>query len=185
MRSRFNAEPRLVDLVRHVRDFMDLVDLEHHPLAEKYPVRLPVWWCRTGDSGPHPDVEGSTGKTIVLRFEKTFGRIERIFAKLMRAPKELRRPLLDKNSVLWELCNGQRTFAEICKHMNATFHEEVSPVVHRTHAGIQVFVGLNVMRVVNSPESVEWNTQPGIVPQGQDLPYEVSFDADVDVRDGD
>ena len=53
-----------------MRDFMELSDLEHHPLAHKYPVRLPVWWCRTGDSGPHPDVEGATGKTIVLRFEK-------------------------------------------------------------------------------------------------------------------
>ena len=83
-----------MDMDRYVRDSMDLVDLENHPLADKYPVRLPVWWCRTGESGPHPDVDGTTGKTIVLRFEKTFGRIERIFAKLMRAPKELRRPLL-------------------------------------------------------------------------------------------
>ena len=66
--------------------WMELTDLEHHPLADKYPVRLPVWWCRTGEAGPHPDVEGVTGKTIVLRFEKTFGRIERFFAKLMKAP---------------------------------------------------------------------------------------------------
>ena len=29
---------------------MELVELEHHPLAGKYPVRLPVWWCRTGES---------------------------------------------------------------------------------------------------------------------------------------
>ena len=94
---------------------MELSDLEHHPLAHKYPVRLPVWWCRTGDSGPHPDVDGATGKTIVLRFEKKFGRIERIFARLMRAPHELRRPLLDKNSVLWELCNGRRTNTYVIK----------------------------------------------------------------------
>jgi hypothetical protein len=175
----------MVDLGRYVRDSMDLVDIDEHPLADKYPVRLPVWWCRTGESGPHPNVHGATGKTIVLRFEKTFGRIERIFAKLMRAPKELRRPLLDKNSVLWELCNGQRTFAEVCRQMNATFHEDVSPVVHRTNAGIQVFVGLNVMRIVTNPESIVWSTQPGIVPEGQNLSEEVSFDADVEVRNGD
>ena len=42
---------------------MELTDLEHHPLADKYPVRLPVWWCRTGEAGPHPDVDGVTGKT--------------------------------------------------------------------------------------------------------------------------
>ena len=99
---------------------MELSDLQQHPLANKYPVRLPVWWCRTGEAGPHPTVDGCTGKRIVLRFEKKFGKIERIFAKLMRAPHELRRPLLEKNSVLWELCNGQRTFAQICEHMNST-----------------------------------------------------------------
>ena len=164
---------------------MELVDLEQHPLAEKYPVRLPVWWCRTGESGPHPDVDGSTGKKIVLRFEKKFGRIERIFAKLMRAPHELRRPLLDKNSVLWELCNGRRTFAEICQLMNSTFHEEVSPVVHRTNAGIQVFIGLNVMRFIDNPEKIRWSTKPGEVPEGQTLTESVLFDADVEQRTGD
>ena len=168
-----------------MRDFMELSDLEHHPLAHKYPVRLPVWWCRTGDSGPHPDVEGATGKTIVLRFEKKFGRIERIFARFMRAPHELRRPLLDKNSVLWELCNGKRTFSEICMLMNSTFHEEVSPVVHRTHAGIQVFIGLNVMRYGAKPEQVDWSTMPGKVPVGQNLVEQIAIDADVEPRDGD
>ena len=103
----------------------------------------------------------------------------------MRAPQELRRPLLDKNSVLWELCNGQRTFAEICQHMNATFHEEVSPVVHRTQAGIQVLIGLNVMKFVDRPEEVQWKTIPGIVPHGQNLLNEVAFEADVEVRNGD
>ena len=164
---------------------MELSDLQQHPLANKYPVRLPVWWCRTGEAGPHPTVDGCTGKRIVLRFEKKFGKIERIFAKLMRAPHELRRPLLEKNSVLWELCNGQRTFAQICEHMNSTFHEEVSPVVHRTQAGIQVFIGLNVMKIVDNVDDIVWDTIPGRVPNGQILAEEVGFDADVEIREGD
>ena len=164
---------------------MELSDRHQHPLANKYPVRLPVWWCRTGEAGPHPTVDGCTGKRIVLRFEKKFGKIERIFAKLMRAPHELRRPLLEKNSVLWELCNGQRTFAQICEHMNSTFHEEVSPVVHRTQAGIQVFIGLNVMRFVDNVDDIVWETIPGRIPNGQILAEEVGFDADVEIREGD
>ena len=163
---------------------MELSDLQQHPLANKYPVRLPVWWCRTGEAGPHPTVDGCTGKRIVLRFEKKFGKIERIFAKLMRAPHELRRPLLEKNSVLWELCNGQRTFAQICEHMNSTFHEEVSPVVHRTQAGIQVFIGLNVMKIVDNVDDIVWDTIPGRVPNGQILAEEVGFDADIEIREG-
>ena len=69
--------------------------------------------------------------------------------------------------------------------MNATFHEEVSPVVHRTHAGIQVLIGLNVMKFVDTPEEVQWETIPGIVPHGQNLLNEVTFEADVEVRNGD
>ena len=126
---------------------MELSTVEQHPWAKMYPTRLPVWWCRTGESKSHPDLEGVTGKTVILRFEKKLGRIEKIAAKLFRAPKELRRPLLDKNSVLWELCNGKRTFEEICQHMSETYHEEVSPVVHRTQAGLQVFINLNVLRL--------------------------------------
>ena len=58
-----------------------------------------------------------------------------------------------------------REAAEICHLMNDTFHEEVSPVVHRTHAGINVFIGLNVMRFVDDNENIKWNTKPGSTPQ--------------------
>ena len=129
---------------------MELSDLDQHPLADKIPVRLPVWWCRTGDSGPHPDVEGCTGNVLFFDLRKIWSHRTTV-CKLMRAPHGST-TLLDKNSVLWELCNGRRTFAEVCEQMNATFHEDVSPVVHRTHAGIQVFIGLNVMRFVDRVE---------------------------------
>ena len=163
---------------------MELSTVEQHPWAKMYPTRLPVWWCRTGESKSHPDLEGVTGKTVILRFEKKFGRIEKIAAKLFRAPKELRRPLLDKNSVLWELCNGKRTFEEICQHMSETYHEEVSPVVHRTQAGLQVFINLNVLRLVSDSTSVNWNTRPGHIPPNQQLD-DVTFEVDLEVRNGD
>ena len=163
---------------------MELSTVEQHPWAKMYPTRLPVWWCRTGESKSHPELEGVTGKTVILRFEKKFGRIEKIAAKLFRAPKELRRPLLDKNSVLWELCNGKRTFEEICQHMSETYHEEVSPVVHRTQAGLQVFINLNVLRLVSDSTSVNWNTKPGHIPPNQQLD-EVTFEVDLEVRNGD
>ncbi|RPG79512.1 MAG: hypothetical protein CBC77_002575 [Euryarchaeota archaeon TMED117] len=163
---------------------MELSTVEQHPWAKMFPTRLPVWWCRTGESKSHPDLEGVTGKTVILRFEKKFGRIEKIAAKLFRAPKELRRPLLDKNSVLWELCNGKRTFEEICQHMSETYHEEVSPVVHRTQAGLQVFINLNVLRLVSDSTSVNWNTKPGHIPPNQQLD-DVTFEVDLEVRNGD
>ena len=163
---------------------MELSTIDQHPWAKLYPTRLPVWWGRTGEPKSHPEIKGVTGKTIVLRFEKRFGRIEKIAAKLFRAPKELRRPLLEKNSVLWELCNGEKTFEEICRHMSQTYHEEVSPVVHRTQAGLQVFINLNVLRLVKEPDSVNWNTKPGHTPPNQHL-GEVTFEVDIEEREGD
>lgn len=69
--------------------------------------------------------------------------------------------------------------------MNATFHEDVSPVVHRTHAGIQVFIGLNVMRFVDRVEEIDWDTRPGTIPMGQTLVDDPEFEMDTEIRNGD
>ena len=45
------------------------------------PVRLPVDWEYRGDAGIHPDIEGVTGKQVVLLIEKRFTRFEKILAK--------------------------------------------------------------------------------------------------------
>ena len=73
---------------------------------------------------------------------------------------------------------------EICHLMNDTFHEEVSPVVHRTHAGINVFIGLNVMRFVDEKKtSMEYKAW--IDTTRQTLLEQVQFDADIEIREGD
>ncbi|RJU96981.1 MAG: hypothetical protein DWC00_02120 [Candidatus Poseidoniales archaeon] len=68
--------------------------------------------------------------------------------------------------------------------MSQTYHEEVSPVVYRTQAGLQVFINLNVLRLVKDSASVNWNTKPGQIPPNQHL-EEVSFEVDIDERKGD
>ena len=105
-------------------------------LEGAYPVRLPVWWGRRGAAGPHPELKGVTGRFIVIRHPKKFKWFEGILAKLLRAPKELRRPLDDMNSLLWELCDGTRNFEEICSYLDTTFHERIAPVEERTAAAI-------------------------------------------------
>ena len=69
-----------------------LAGLENHPLALQYPCRTPVWWARVGDVQKDPSLVGVSGRKIVLRIPKQFGRIEGWFAKVLRAPKEIRRP---------------------------------------------------------------------------------------------
>lgn len=104
-----------------------------------------------------------------MRIEKKFNRFERMLAKIFRAPKELRRPLDSMNSMLWELCDGHRTFDDICNVMNSTFHDEIAPVLHRTELAISQFIQLNLMLIKKEPLNAKWNVGPGLIPDGQQL----------------
>jgi hypothetical protein len=128
-----------------------------------------VWWARTGEIGKQPNERGVSGKKVVMRIEKKFSRFERILAKVFRAPKELRRPLDQMNSMLWELCDGHRTFDDICTVMNLTFHDEIAPVIHRTELAISQFLQLNLMIIKKEPLNQKWKVGPGLIPDGQQL----------------
>ena len=136
-------------------------------LEGSFPVRLPVWWGRRGAAGPHPDLEGVTGRFIVIRHPKKFKRFEGLLAKIMRAPKELRRPLDDMNSLLWELCDGSRTFGEICMLLDSTFHERIAPVKDRTAAAITRLNQLGLIGLSHKRFDGDWDSGPGIDPSGE------------------
>jgi hypothetical protein len=159
-----------VDIYIILGDFMaDLEGLGEHRMAGKFPCRLPVWWARHGDVGKQPQTRGVSGKRITLRIEKKFNKFERVLARIFRAPRELKRPLDTMNSLVWELCDGHRTFDDICQTMNDTFHDEITPVIHRTELAIVQFMRLNLMLVLDTPLDGKWQVGPGITPQGQTL----------------
>jgi hypothetical protein len=114
---------------------------------------------------------------IILRIEKRFNRFERILAKVMRAPREVRRPLDRMNSMLWELCDGSRSFQEVCSAMDATFNEDIAPPVDRTASGIDALKSRNLMTFLSEPFTGKWSTSPGNTPIHQTL-------AEADVRRG-
>ncbi len=132
-----------------------------------YPVRMPVWWARRGAAGPHPELPGITGRYIVMRHVKRFRRLEGLLARILRAPNELRRPLDDMNSLLWELCDGYRDFDTICDLMHSTFHERIAPVQERTEAAITELSHLGFIGLSKTPFDEEWLTGPGIDPTGE------------------
>ena len=148
---------------------MKVADKGKQTYSGTYPCRVPVWWGRYGESEKHPNVPGVTGRRVILRIPKKFTRFERILARLFRAPREVRRPLDQMNSMLWELSNGQRTFEEVCEHMNAAFQEDIAPVVDRTAAGIDALKRRNLMTTLNEEFSQKWSIQPGQVPPHQTL----------------
>ena len=158
-----------MDIYPILGDQMDLADSENHHYADFYPCRLPVWWARVGEVGPHCSSEGVTGKNIVLRIEKRFTRFERILAKILRAPREVRRPLDGMNSMLWELCDGSRSFQTICGYMDEVFKENIAPAVDRTASGIESLKARNLMTVLQEPFTGKWNIGPGQTPPSQTL----------------
>ena len=116
------------------------------------PVRLPVEWEYRGDAGLHPDIDGVTGREVVLLIQKRFTRFEKMLAKLMKAPKVVRRTMHPTQSMLWDLMDGERNFSEICKIMKSVYHEDIAPVDERIKAYLEVFVRLNVATVLKPKE---------------------------------
>ena len=147
-------------------------------LEGAYPVRLPVWWARRGAAGPHPELDGVTGRFIVIRHPKRFRRFEGILARLLREPKEMRRPLDDLNRLLWELCDGTRSFEEICKFMDSTFHERISPVEDRTTAALTRLNQLGLIGLSKNPYDGEWERGPGHDPSGELPPPDARLELD-------
>ncbi len=116
------------------------------------PTRLPVNWEFRGEPGIHPEIEGITGRNVVFLIEKRFTRFEKVLAKILRAPKIVKRPMHYTQSMLWELMDGTRTFEEICIVMDSLYHEDVAPVEERVKAYLEVFVRLNVATVLKFKE---------------------------------
>jgi len=147
----------------------DIAGLSEHTLAQQYPCRIPVWWARHGEIERDSEFVGVSGRLITLRIAKNFKRYEKWIAKILRAPKELRRPLDRMNSTLWELCDGTRTFEEICIEMNRLFKEEIAPVIARTAVALSLFQQHNLLLILDEPLNGRWSVGPGKVPEHQEL----------------
>ena len=148
---------------------MSIAGIDEHQMFDKFPCRLPVWWGYYGEIGIQPDIKGISGKKVILRIQKRFNRFEKILAKLFRAPREVRRPLDAKNSMLWQLCDGKRTFQEICQILDDLYHEDIAPVIHRTAAGIALLKEKNLMTVLDIKFTEKWDIKQGVTPQSQVL----------------
>lgn len=153
--------------------------------AGRYPVRLPVWWARRGPAGPHPDLPGVTGRHIMLRHLKPMKRIERGLQRLLRAPKDLRRPLDAPGSLLWELCDGSRTFETIVELLDATLHERIAPAADRCQAAIDQWRHLRLVVTPEQPFDGRWATGPGLDASGKLGPLPERVEVDITPVEGD
>ena len=149
-------------------------------LKNIYPTRTPVWWARRGFVELNRNEPGVTGRLIVIRiwkesknvkgFARIFNLLENLMFKITKGPKDLRRNLDDMNSLLWELCDGSRTFEEICKVMDEVFQEHISPVEERTAIALRQFESLGFLLMLKEKFDGSWPTGPGIIDPKKPLP---------------
>lgn len=137
-----------------------LEGLEEHPLNEQYPIRMPVYWGYRGESKRSIPMSGVSGREVVVVIEKTPTRFERLLMRIFRGPRVLQIPLREKNSILWQLCDGSKTFTEICEIMDSVFNEDISPVIQRTALALEQLKEKRLLILVDDPDSVVWSTEP-------------------------
>ncbi|MDP6869760.1 MAG: hypothetical protein QGI21_03185 [Candidatus Poseidoniaceae archaeon] len=128
--------------------------MENEDWSKLIPIRIPVDWEYIDEPGIYPDIEGVTGRNVVLLIEKKFTKFERLLAKVLRAPKIVRRTMHHTQSMLWELIDGNRNFEEICTIMESLYHEDISPVDERVKAYLEIFINLRVVKVFKTKEVV-------------------------------
>lgn len=137
-----------------------LEGLEKHPLNEQYPIRMPVYWGYRGESKRSLPMSGVSGREVVIVIEKTPTKLERLLMRIFKGPGVLQIPLREKNSILWQLCDGSKTFTEICEIMDSVFNEDISPVIQRTALALEQLKEKRLLILVEDPRDVVWSTEP-------------------------
>ncbi len=125
-----------------------MIDREKIPeiLQEKLdlkPVRAPIKQ-ETNDDG-----------CTVLIYPKGFTRFESWLQRKLGGPKDIRRPLDDKGTIIWGMCDGEHTVLEICEVLDDKYGIEIEPVVARVWKFIAILqnLGLAFLRKPDTSEN--------------------------------
>jgi hypothetical protein len=105
-----------------------------------YPVRNPVKWRMEG------------GRAIII-YKKDLGRVEKKIQKVIGGPENIRRPLDDKGTDIWQMCDGEHTLLQICEEMDKKYKEEMEPVIKRVGRFIEMLLSLNLISL-KTPEEM-------------------------------
>lgn len=104
-----------------------------------YPVRSPVKW-RMED-----------GRAVII-YKKSLGNVEKKIKKVIGGPDNIRRPLDDRGTDIWLLCDGEHTIMDICEEMDRKYKEEMEPVVKRVGKFIEMLLTLNLVTLRSADE---------------------------------
>ena len=72
-------------------------------------------------------VERDTRGNAILIYPKNFTRFERWLHRYIGGPEEIRRPLDDMGTAIWDLCDGRHSVGDIVLIMHERFRERIEP----------------------------------------------------------
>ncbi len=121
--------------------------------ANVHPYRADVPW---GYDSRRADPSKQERQAVVF-IRKNFNRIERIVRRVLGGADYLQRPMDVIMTTLWELCDGETPFAEICTILDHQFKEDIAPVGERAIAAVSELARLGLLTLhqgpVQNPES--------------------------------
>lgn len=82
---------------------------------------------------------------VVLIYPKNFTKFEKFLHKRIGGPANIRRPLDDKGTYIWKMCDGEHSVHEICQATYDEFKEEIEPVLRRVWGFLSILLKLNLI----------------------------------------
>lgn len=82
---------------------------------------------------------------IVLIYPKNFTRFERFLHRYIGGPENIRRPLDEKGTLIWKMCDGEHNVHEICQETYKEFKEDIEPVLRRVWGFLEKLHNLNLI----------------------------------------
>lgn len=113
-----------------------------------YPMRNPVKWRM------------ENGKAVLI-YKKNLGKVEKRILSVVGGPENIRRPLDDKGSDIWLMCDGDHSIMDICVEMDKKYKEEMEPVVKRVGTFIEMLLKLNLVTLRGEPEETKRDNDQG------------------------
>jgi len=94
---------------------------------------------------------------VVLIYPKNFTRFEKFLHRHIGGPENIRRPLDEKGTFIWKMCDGTHNVHEICLASYDEFHEDIEPVLRRVWGFLETLLKLNLisMEVAKPKEDTE------------------------------
>ncbi len=84
---------------------------------------------------------------VILVYPKNFTRLERFLHKRIGGPADIRRPLDDKGTLIWKMCDGNHNVHQICQDCHDRFKEDIEPVVRRVWGFLETLLELHLITI--------------------------------------